>query len=275
MDLGACKTAELAHQERKYAAIKTLEPITISGFTSHYLKPPHKGGMFRGEILRRCMAALPDVRGLRVLDYACGRAHIGIYLALQGARVSAMDVSPAAVALANKLAKMSGVEIDVRAMDCERLDYPSGTFDIVIGAEALHHVIVYPNMPRELARVLKPGGKAIFGENWGGDNPLFRMWRAKKMQVANCDGRGEVILSQRLLEHHLGTLFKIDATPFSILYMAKKKIKNRAALASLYQIDKLLQPIFPSMGGESVVVLKTRADMEQRVPHETLQTAAN
>src|SRR4051812_19406271 len=52
-----------------------------------------------------------DVRGMRVLDYGCGAAEGGIFLAKRGAHVVAIDVSPGMLSLAQRLAKKHGVEI--------------------------------------------------------------------------------------------------------------------------------------------------------------------
>lgn len=48
-----------------------------------------------------------DVRGLKILDYGCGAAEGGIYLAKLGAKVVAIDVSPGMLELAQKLASRS------------------------------------------------------------------------------------------------------------------------------------------------------------------------
>ena len=55
-----------------------------------------------------------DVRGKRILDYGCGAAEGGVFLAKQGARVVGIDVSAGMLAAAQRLARRHGVEIETR-----------------------------------------------------------------------------------------------------------------------------------------------------------------
>jgi ubiquinone/menaquinone biosynthesis C-methylase UbiE len=48
-------------------------------------------------------------------------------------------------------------------MPAEKLDYPDAHFDVVVGIDILHHVDI-PRAIKEVRRVLKPGGVAIFKE---------------------------------------------------------------------------------------------------------------
>ncbi|MEP7053553.1 MAG: class I SAM-dependent methyltransferase [Pseudomonadota bacterium] len=116
-----------------------------------------------------------DVRGLTVLDYGCGAAEGGIYLAKLGAKVVAIDVSPGMLELAQKLAKHHGVEIETRIVNSDRIPAADNEFDRIYGNGVLHHVPVDSAMP-ELARILKPDGKACFIEPIP-YNPLINAYR--------------------------------------------------------------------------------------------------
>lgn len=256
VDFSLFKQNELDHQDRRYGRARPVA-YDKESFARSFLLPIHEGGIARGELYARAFAKRPSGK---VLDYACGKGHLAIRLAMDQNEVSAFDVSPAGIRVATEQASLSGVKVDFRVMDAEHLDYADECFDGVIGFEALHHVIIYPGMARELCRVMKPGAKAVFAENWGGDNPLFDVWRRNtSLKKHNSSKRGEVILSRPLLDEYLSDYFDIDVEAFSLAYMAKKYVRSRSACACLYALDKaLLRLPMKDFCGESVITLTKR-----------------
>jgi SAM-dependent methyltransferase len=79
-------------------------------------------------------------------------------------KVTAFDVSAENIETARRLADANGVTIDFRRTAFESLELQDGSFDLAFGACVLHHVDI-PAACRELARVLRPGGRAVFVEN--------------------------------------------------------------------------------------------------------------
>jgi SAM-dependent methyltransferase len=55
------------------------------------------------------------------------------------------------------------------------LPFPANSFDVVWGNAILHHLDL-DRAGRELVRVMRPGGVAVFCEPWGG-NPLLALAR--------------------------------------------------------------------------------------------------
>jgi len=119
-----------------------------------------------------------DVRGLRVLDYGCGAAEGGIYLAKQGAKVVAIDVSPGMLELAQRLAKKHGVEIETRVVSGDAIPAGDGEFDRIYGNGVLHHVPLSTAIP-ELARIMKPGGCAFLTVHGSWQFPREHLPRAE------------------------------------------------------------------------------------------------
>jgi 2-polyprenyl-3-methyl-5-hydroxy-6-metoxy-1,4-benzoquinol methylase len=260
------KQNELSFQDHKYEQTPLDEAhnrASIDQFTQHFLTACEDGGHKRGRLMALAVERLTthDIIGKRVLDYCCGRGDLGIFLSMQGADVYGFDMSSRAIEVARYKAKVNGVPAHFDVMDAESLEYPADYFDYVIGFEALHHVIMYPKMPAELHRVLRPDGAVIFAENWGGDNPLFQLWRSWTTLRSNQSAdRGEVILSQTMLKEHLQPLFSmVEATPISLTYMAKRYVRHPKLLRACRSADGIVLRAVPALRrycGESVITLK-------------------
>jgi SAM-dependent methyltransferase len=126
-----------------------------------------------------------DLRGRRVLDYGCGVAEGGIYLAKQGAEVVAVDVSAGMLEAAQRLAQRHGVKIETRLVEGTSIPADDSDFDAIYGNGVLHHVDLAQAGP-ELARVLKPGGTGCFIEPLP-YNPLINVYRRIADQVRTVD----------------------------------------------------------------------------------------
>ena len=99
---------------------------------------------------------LGDVRGKRVLDVGCGAAQTTRWLAAHGAAPVGFDLSLAQLRLAGDAPAL------VRA-DAERLPFAAGVFDLACSAYgALPFVADSAAVMREVARVLRPGGRWVF-----------------------------------------------------------------------------------------------------------------
>jgi len=125
--------------------------------------------------IRPAFAQLGDLRGKRVLDYGCGHGMASVVMARAGATVNAFDLSPQYVKEAELRARANRVNAIFRTADAEHLPYADESFDAVWGNAILHHLDL-DQAAKELKRVLKPGGVAVFCEPWGG-NPLLNFAR--------------------------------------------------------------------------------------------------
>src|SRR5436190_3281976 len=108
---------------------------------------------------------LGDVRGLRIVDYGCGSGGNSVLLANRGARVWGVDISPDLVNLARRRMQINARADGASFVVCSGYDLPfaDGSIDVVFGIAILHHLDL-SKASQEIARVLRPGGRAIFQE---------------------------------------------------------------------------------------------------------------
>jgi SAM-dependent methyltransferase len=126
-----------------------------------YLTPP-PDTLFH---LEYAFHLLGDVTGREVLEYGSGWGENTILLARRGARVHALDISPELIAINRRRMQVNGVMTDVRFSVASAYDVPcpDGSVDVVFGMAILHHLDL-ELAAREVYRVLRPGGRAIFSE---------------------------------------------------------------------------------------------------------------
>ena len=116
------------------------------------------------ENLREADAGLlGDVRGHRVLEVGCGSAMCSRWLARQGASAVAADLSDGMLRHAREGAARTGIAVPLVQADAQRLPFRDGTFDLAFTAfGAVPFVADSAAVMREVARVLRPGGRWVF-----------------------------------------------------------------------------------------------------------------
>ena len=106
-------------------------------------------------------AGFSETKNLRVLEIGCGLGTDGAQFAKAGADYTGVDLTDAAVELAQKRFELFGLPGAFRTADAERLDFPDDSFDIVYSHGVLHHTPDTAGAVKEVHRVLKPGGRAV------------------------------------------------------------------------------------------------------------------
>lgn len=106
------------------------------------------------------IALLGDVSGLRVLEVGCGPGALTSWLADNGAKVTATDVSPEMVRLAReRLGDRASVLIADLA---EPLPFAAASFDMVVASLVLHYLADWRAPLAEFRRVLAHDGTVTF-----------------------------------------------------------------------------------------------------------------
>lgn len=101
-------------------------------------------------------------KGKDVLDVGCGAGVEVVRFARAGARVTGVDIADSAITLARQNLTQQGLTARLEVADGEHLPFPDASFDFVFA----HGVVQYTGndaaMVREVHRVLRPGGLAVF-----------------------------------------------------------------------------------------------------------------
>ncbi len=116
------------------------------------------------ESLREADAGLlGEVAGRRVLEVGCGAASCARWLTAQGAYAVGFDLSAGMLAEATAAGERSGVPVPLVQADAEALPFADASFDIACSAfGAVPFVADSAGVMREVARVLRPGGRWVF-----------------------------------------------------------------------------------------------------------------
>ena len=123
-------------------------------------------------ILERIRQAARLDKRSRALDVACGPGIIVAALAPDAREVVGCDITPEMLAKAEQrctAAQLSNVRfVPGRA---EALPFGDAEFDVVVSRSALHHFLDPAVTIREMARVLKPGGRMVTVDVMASEDP--------------------------------------------------------------------------------------------------------
>jgi SAM-dependent methyltransferase len=251
--------ADLAERHRSEAFHFDQMHSAASSQPRHYRAHPTY------PVFQRMLSLLgADLSGRRVLEYGCGAGWVTKELARRGAWVSAFDISPEAVAKTRRMLGAAGLldRCSVEVGAGEELKYPDESFDIAVGFAILHHLDPERALP-ELRRVLKPGGRAIYGEPLA-SNPAIRIYRRLTPQYRTPDEAplDLNVLSKRVgrfarFEHHDQLLLASAATV--LCYLPGVARFAPSVQRSLMRVDDVLLRLVPSAGKwawYSIIVLE-------------------
>jgi 2-polyprenyl-3-methyl-5-hydroxy-6-metoxy-1,4-benzoquinol methylase len=100
-----------------------------------------------------------SLSGKRVLEIGCGLGTHTEFMAEAGARVSAIDLTSGGVELTRRRLALRGLDVDVRIMDGEELQFDDEEFDLVWSWGVVQHTAHPERLAREAHRVLKGSGE--------------------------------------------------------------------------------------------------------------------
>lgn len=107
-----------------------------------------------------------------ILDYGCGNGWTALLLATRVQRVYAFDISIGQIRVLQKYVKENRFSNIVYSVaDGSHIPFPDDSFQYIFGNAILHHIPLRQCLP-EIARVLKPGGRAAFCEPFGKNHAI-------------------------------------------------------------------------------------------------------
>ena len=128
---------------------------------------------------QRCaLDHLAPLDGALALEVGCGIGLNAIHMASHGATVVAIDLSGERLRMLREVARRAGCAERLVAVRCaaEALPFRTGVFDRACSKSVLIHTRL-DEAAGEIARAMKPGGRAAFIEPMAG-NPLANLYRA-------------------------------------------------------------------------------------------------
>ena len=93
----------------------------------------------------------------KALDVACGKGRNANFLATRGFRVTAVDISPVALAQGQAQAKDSSLAIDWQQADLEQLQLGADEYDLIVTINYLQRSLV-----PQIKQALRHGGHVVF-----------------------------------------------------------------------------------------------------------------
>lgn len=178
---------------------------------------------------------LNSVSGKKVLAYGCGLGTHSREIARHGGDVIGIDISPRGIEEATKLAERDGLtNVSYQLMDAEKLTFSDNSFDIVFGEGILHHLDLNRSYS-EIARVLKPEGRAIFQEPLG-HNPAIVLFRRLTPKLRTPDEHPLVLKD---LEHARSFFADVNCTYFHLFsFSALLLLKTPYFFPSVNALDR-------------------------------------
>lgn len=123
------------------------------------------------DLLRTVKQTFGEARSLKLLDVGCGVGNYHSAWVAHFSEVHGIDVSSASI----DVARAANPSVTYSVYEGTQIPYGDRTFDVLVTICVMHHVppAQWPELAREFARVLKPGGLALVYEH----NPLNPLTR--------------------------------------------------------------------------------------------------
>lgn len=114
--------------------------------------------------------------GADILEYGCAYGDNAMRLAATARTATGIDISDVAIDKGRERARARGLDnVRLEAMNAEAMTFADDSFDLVFGSGIIHHLDI-DRAFAEIARVLRPGGRAVFIEPLG-LNPAIELYR--------------------------------------------------------------------------------------------------
>ncbi len=139
-------------------------------------------------IMERIESESALLKGRHLLEIGCGMGFDSLEFLKRGVRVTATDLTPAAVATTKRHFEIEGVEAeDVREANALELPFEDESFDAVWANGVLHATGDTARAIREVRRVLRPGGRAIISHFYRKPSWMYTVSRLGRENIEHKD----------------------------------------------------------------------------------------
>ncbi len=136
----------------------------------------------------------PQKKALKILDAGCEPGFFPIILGEEGHEVTGIDITENMILEAKENVKANRQKAELFTMDCQKLEFPDNTFDLVISRNITWTLGNPQKAYQEWMRVLKPGGRILISDAcwylWLYDEELGRKYRENEARIKEKYGRG-------------------------------------------------------------------------------------
>jgi SAM-dependent methyltransferase len=131
------------------------------------------------QIMKARSRIVPQASG-DVFELGCGGGiNMEFYDPAKISSFAGLDPSPALLDRSRLAAQVKGMAADIRGGVGEDIPFDDGQFDTVLVTFTLCSVDDQAQVLREMRRVLKPGGKALFLEHGGAPDASVQKWQRR------------------------------------------------------------------------------------------------
>lgn len=141
-------------------------------------------------IMRQREKIVPLAQG-RVLEVGVGSGlNLPYYDARKVSKVIGLDPAPEMTRKAERAARRGRVEVEFINTPAESIPLPSASVDTALVTYALCTIPETTPALREIARVLRPGGRLLFCEHGLAPDAKVRKWQDRMTPIWKCVGGG-------------------------------------------------------------------------------------
>jgi ubiquinone/menaquinone biosynthesis C-methylase UbiE len=137
------------------------EAATFDDETDHGLNDPAARQAWRDWLV----GLVPEPPAA-VLDLGCGTGSLSVLLALEGHRVTGIDLSERMLERARAKAAEAGVDVEFSKGDASALELPPAQFDVLLDRHVLWAMEHAPAALAEWVRLVRPGGSIVLVEGF-------------------------------------------------------------------------------------------------------------
>jgi SAM-dependent methyltransferase len=178
---------------------------------------------------------LGEVAGKHVLEVGAGAAQCSRWLVREGARPVGIDLSAAQLGQARRIDARTGIAVTLVQADAQRLPFADETFDLACSAYgALPFVADSAAVMREVARVLRPGGRWVFAVT----HPI-------RWCFPDDPGRGGLVAQSSYFDRRAYVEQGDDGVPTYVEHHRTIGDRVREVVAAGLVLDDIVEPEWP------------------------------